>query len=415
MARTYTDFVPALGVGRMFTFAVGFAALLAATPAAAGARPDPQDLVLRLADVGAGYVVGDDGGCGSGFGREGTPLALVRLERTHRFSGCGIEFDEAWAPPGVRRPSGVESYAYVFRDAAGAVAGLRVVRSLLQFTVGPSRRSFVRRPAPPGIGEEAVLLETDDAVAGGRARRPGVAVVWRTGRVLSFVFEAGLAAEHGQASALELAERQQARLAAPTPLRPHENDDLEVPLDDPRIAGLVHWLGRSHDPPGRLGRLRLGDVTRSGPGWEVGLGYAGGVWLGVWRPREFARFKRTRFGRLVWHSPCAEATRVGSGQARAVIYRGYGPPRGDPFPKPGPIRLAPGIESGPCPERRRDRVLAHIHLEDAVVTVNIPICYFCIAFLGRGNPYNSVAGMKAVMRALVPRVPAPPPADRETA
>jgi hypothetical protein len=37
-----------------------------------------------------------------------------------------------------------------------------------------------------------------------------------------------------------------------------------------------------------------------------------------------------------------------------------------------------------------------------VVTVNIPICYFCIATAD--HPYNSVAGMKAVMRALRQRV-----------
>jgi hypothetical protein len=386
----------------LFAWAMGFVALSVAAPAAAGARTDPEDLVLRLVDVGAGYTVGDDGGCATGFGREGTPRPLVRLERRHPFSGCGIEFDQAWAPSGVKRPTNVESYAYVFRDAAGAAAGLRVGPSLLEFTVGPSRRSFMRRPPSPSIGDEAVLLETNDALAGGRARRPGVAVLWRTGRVLAFVFQAGLATERGEGSALALVERQQARLEVPTPLEPRDNDDLEVPLDDPRIAGLVQWLGRRHDPPGRLGPLRLSDVTRNGPGWAVGLQYGDRVWLGVWRPQAFARFKRTRFGRLVWHSPCAESTRARSRRAHAVIYRGYGPPRSDPFPRPGPIRLAPGIESGPCPERRRDRVLAHIHLEDVVVTVNIPICYFCIATAD--HPYNSVAGMKAVMRALRQRV-----------
>lgn len=378
--------------------------MLATAPAAGGAQTDPEDLVLRLADLGPGYVVGDDGGCGSGFGREGTPPALVRLERRHRFSSCGIEFDEAWSPPGLKRAPDVDSHAYVFREPAGAAAGLRVGPSLLEFAVGAGRRSFVRRPPSRPIGDEAVVLETDDALAAGRARRPGVAVVWRTSSVLSFVFAAGLGTERGEAAALELAERQQARLAAPTPLSPHENDDLEVPLDDPRIAGIVRWLGRSYDPPGPLERLRLSGVTRSGPGWEVFLEYGHSVWLGVWRPRAFARFKRTRFGRLVWHSPCATSTRIELGAGRAVVYRGYGPPGADPFPGSGPIRLAPGIESGPCPQRRRDRVLAHVYLEDAVVTINIPICYFCIA-LPRGNPYNSLAGMRAVIRALQPRIP----------
>jgi hypothetical protein len=395
--------VAALVPRLVIAWALGCAALLA-LPAGAGAQTDPEDLVLRLVDVGPGYVVGDDGGCGSSFGREGTPRPLVRLERRHRFDGCGIEFDEAWAPSGVRRPADVWSHAYVFRDPAAAAAAMRVGPSLLEFTVGPSRRSFVVRPPARPIGETATVLETDAAVAAGEAGRPGVAVMWRTGSVLSFVFEAGLGSERGEASALGLAERQQARLAAPTPLGPHDNDDLEVPLDDPAIAGVVHWLGRSYDPPGPLGRLRLTDVARNGPGWAALLQYGGSVWLGVWRRRAFARFKRTRFGRLVWHSPCARSTRLDARGRRAVVYRGYGPPRGDPFPTDGPIRLAPGIESGPCPQRRRDRVLAHVYLGRVVVTVNVPICYFCVALLPRHNPYNSLAGMRTVIRALQPRM-----------
>lgn len=133
------------------------------------------------------------------------------------------------------------------------------------------------------IGDEAVVLETDAALARGR-RRPGVAVMWRMGRVLAFVFEAGLAAERGEASALEIAERQQARLEVPSSLGPHENDDLEVPLDDPRIADLVYWLGRSNDPPGRLdgsGSARSIATDRAGQsgcgtpvvcGWACGPG-----------------------------------------------------------------------------------------------------------------------------------------------
>ena len=46
-------------------------------------------------------------------------------------------------------------------------------------------------------------------------------------------------------------------------------------------------------------------------------------------------------------------------------------------------------------------MLAHVRLRSVVVTINVPICFFCIA--DRGNPYNSVAGMKAAIRALRPR------------
>jgi hypothetical protein len=46
-------------------------------------------------------------------------------------------------------------------------------------------------------------------------------------------------------------------------------------------------------------------------------------------------------------------------------------------------------------------VLAHVRIGRVVVTINTPICFYCIA--ERGNAYNSVAGMKAAIRALRPR------------
>jgi hypothetical protein len=47
-----------------------------------------------------------------------------------------------------------------------------------------------------------------------------------------------------------------------------------------------------------------------------------------------------------------------------------------------------------------------IGIESALAPeLNIPICYFCIALPPHDNPYNSLAGMRAVIRALQPRVP----------
>ncbi len=46
-------------------------------------------------------------------------------------------------------------------------------------------------------------------------------------------------------------------MVRPTPIRPRENDDLEVPFADPRIRAPVQWLGRRLAPGRGLPTLRL--------------------------------------------------------------------------------------------------------------------------------------------------------------
>jgi hypothetical protein len=67
-------------------------------------------------------------------------------------------------------------------------------------------------------------------------------VLWRPGRVLSLVFVGGLARAGGEEQALGLAQLQQRRIEAPTPLSPGENDDRQVPLDNPQLGVPVYWL-----------------------------------------------------------------------------------------------------------------------------------------------------------------------------
>lgn len=390
--------------------AVAIFAVPANAPAAeAGTHDDPRDLVLRLRDVGAGYRVGDDGACLSRFGAEGTTPALVELDRRHRFRSCAIEFNRIWRPPAAHAPEAVDSAAFVFADVAGAAAGFQAGPDLVAFMAGASAESLVARTPARPLGDKVVVFETRGTPARGGSERPEVAVAWRTGRVLAVVSASGLGAPLGEARVLALAERQQARIASPTQLGPRDNDDLEVPLDDPQLAGIVRWLGRSYDPPGRrLGRLTLqaaynGDAD--GPGSVARLEYAPGLTLELWRPRAFAKHSRTRLGRLVWSSQCAVSTAARVHGGRAVIYSGYGPRSRDPAPMIGPIRLDPGIESGPCPRRPRDRMLAHVTYRDAVLTINAPSCFSCIA-LPRRDPFNSIAGLRAVIEALSVRRPA---------
>jgi hypothetical protein len=133
-----------------------------------------------------------------------------------------------------------------------------------------------------------------------------------------------------------------------------------------------------------------------GPGWHAELDYGGsrsaaGVTLGLWTPRAWARFRGTRLGRLVWHERCARADRFDVEGGRAVIYSGY------------------SRRQKQCGRRRPDRFLAHVYLRGEVVSVNVPICFLCAKPERRPDPYNSRAGLSAVVRGLHPRPPASAP------
>jgi hypothetical protein len=231
------------------------------------------------------------------------------------------------------------------------------------------------------------VYRTDDALVRGRGRRSGSAVLWRSGRVLALVFVAGRGG--GQTDeALRLAGAQQRRIAEPTPLVPADNDDRQVPLDDPRLSLPVWWLGESFPAPEPLPALVLEDALAlgGGPGWRADIDYeraqgGPGVTIALWRPRAFARFKATRLGRLVRGQRCARRTPVGLPGGRAVIYAGYADP---------PRR---------CARRAPDRYLAHVFLDGTVVTVNVPACLLCVRGAESG-PYNSEAGMRAVVEGL---------------
>ena len=108
-----------------------------------------------------------------------------------------------------------------------------------------------------------------------------------------------------------------------------------------------------------------------------------GLKLGLWRAPAFARFRRSRLGRLVRTLRCARATRLEVPGGRAVIYAGYSRP------------------ARRCGKRRRDRYLAHVFLEDVVVTVDAPFS-FCAPERG-GDAYDTLRGMRAIVENLMRR------------
>jgi hypothetical protein len=375
------------------------AAAIVLTPVAAHASGGPEQLTLRLVDLPPGYLVGDDRGCGLSLFGEGAPPELRGL-RQHHHRGCGIEFERLWIPLGeAAGPALVESAAYRFATDDGAVAAFAAARHLAAFVFGLRPASLELLQPAVAIGDAATAFTTNDALVRGRPRRPGVVLLWRSGRVLSLVFTSGRPGAVGApAATLRLAEQQQARVRAPTTLRRRDNDDRLVPLDNPGLGIDVLWLGRRFRPAGGTPMLTVanshGPLRRwSGPGWRAEIDYStrgrgGGVKLGLWRPRAFARFSRSRLGRLVRGQRCARATRIGLPRGRAVIYAGYDSP---------PQR---------CAERAPDRYLAHVFLSGVVVTVNVPFCLLCEGpERGGPGPYDSLSAMRAVIEGLRPRSP----------
>jgi hypothetical protein len=208
---------------------------------------------------------------------------------------------------------------------------------------------------------------------------------------------AGLDEAANRTLALELAKAQQAHRSDTGPRPAADSDDLEVPLDRPNLGVPVYWLGREFAPGGSLPPLTLRDAwgpiePGGGPGWRVELEYAGPegaqpIKLGIWQAASWTEFLATALGRAVWDSPCARATEIALPDGRAVIYAGY-------------------RDEASCSTRAPDRYVAHVYFADAVVSVQAPYWLMwasselALAAKGLPDPYNSPAGMEAIVRGL---------------
>jgi hypothetical protein len=349
------------------------AALLAGCGGESGdaGSPDlsnPEEAMLRLADLPAGYVQSGEYGCGPFISTEGASPRIDELLRETRPRGCTAEFRSAWRDRGSAR-SAVFSFSTV-EDARSGWA-LREELFLRFGAVSISQELPTDHP-----GDEAVRFDSEG----------GAGLAWRDGPVLAVVYGKGSSAQEGRRFAAELARKQDSRIHAPEPL-PDTERGREVGLDDPSIAVPVYWLGRQFEPPG-LPALELYEgvhlAGEHGPGNEVKIDYQGeglrfGVSIDLWQPATWDRFKTTRLGRMVWDSPCARRGDLRLQRGRATIYGGYG--------------------SGACPQSEPDHWVAHVYLDGVVATVNMPNCYACAGGLS-DNPYNSRRGLEAVVRGL---------------
>jgi hypothetical protein len=390
--------------GRPRAVAIGAALLVLAFAAAAAAASKPEQdrtarHLVRLGDLGPGYLVGDKG-CGIGPTFEGASARLRRFNDRHRsYSGCGIDFGELWRPATVvSRPESVESVAIRFSGRADARAAFRIGPEFAGYNFGVGPRSLKRVGGVRTVGQESRLYRTDNALVGETPGRPALVVVWRTGRTLSLVLAGGKHDAGGREEALRLAEIQQRRVVKPAPVPPGANDDRFVWLDDPNVDVPINWLGTRFRAPG-LPALAFeeGQVMRAddpGPGSAARIEYStrrqktrhAGVELDIWRPAAWERYTRSRAGRLVWAGRCTKATRISLPTGYATLFAGH-------------------VKRQKRCGRRPDRFLAHVFLPGTIVAVNMPLCAACVD-RGRGrDPWDSMRGMRAIVTGLRIRAP----------
>lgn len=356
------------------------AAILASAAPSAAAPPTPQQLTLRVVDLGRGYQRSDPECLSTELRGDGTSRVVDQLDRLpHR--ACEMSFLRAWTAPGPPAgPREVSSAAYAFAGPEGPQLALTRPRAVASFMFEPTREDFdVVEPAP-ALGEQAVVLQAGEAHTWS-----STIVMWRSGAVLGVVQTIDRRADEASVqAALRLAVAQQARIAAPTPLRAEDNDDAEVALDDPTLDVPVFWLGRELPERGRLPSLSLlnsnsfsGIFARTGIRAALGYGRDFALTLLLSQPRllHLRSFRRER--RRIARDTCTRRERVAIPDGRATIW----------------------FRARGC-ERHPDDVFALARLDGVVVAIGVDVAH------GPATRYATRAGMLRLLRALRPRPPA---------
>jgi len=363
---------------RLLILLAACALAIGAGASTALAASAPGDLTLRLTDLDPGFSLF--------FGPCETEPALAETTRFEN-RNCVIEFTRFWTAPGAQPgPVQIYSAAAVFANARRAAAALAYPRYTASEAFGPDREDYEVVAPAPAIGDEAVLLRVDDG---------SVAVIWRSGAVL-----AALLADNGFRSrarvdlqaALALAAKQQARIAAPTPLQPSENDDSQVALDDPGLDLPVYWLDRVLPRHGQLPPLRLlgslpsafvGSGDDLGPALTYGRpGAQAGVVFFLARPPLLRRPAMRRELRHMRRNPCSIIRHLTLSDRRATIFQ-----RSPRCPKLD-VRKTPDALADTTAVVVLPGVVALIYADD------------CVSCHGPVSRYESIAGMRRIVRAL---------------
>lgn len=372
--------------------------LLAAPSASAFTEPSGklvaggEETVLRLHDLPPGYQVGDDSGCGPlDPGIEGE-LAEGRFAERYADwifkywpEGCELEYEQVFAVPGLGpAPPLVKAGVLNTPSEAAADSGFGLFMTLVNHYNGGRYRKAV---SIPPSGARALLFRSDNELVDGRIHKRATILFWRHGNLLATVEAAGRGPRRNDSAAMHFAQIQEERLEHPSPYTEAERDDTEVWLDDPSLKFPIYWVGRTFEPGGGFPPAELAEAYAAdnvGPPGEKAFLWYEGFNLDTWTRRSWKRFPPTVLGRLNLRRACVREREVKLEGGRAVVYAGYG-----------------RRHLKTCPQRPPDDYWAIAHLGGMVIGVNLTLCFIC---LERGyGPYNSLAGMKTILRALTVR------------
>lgn len=353
--------------------------------------------LLRLGDLGPGHfflVIPEEGSdrripkilCGQVEPADQQRKLKAFLDRSPALIGCFATHVRPFPFGDSPAYHVVGTGALDTGSSTVAMAGLVVAPQLLSHLFNDELPQEV--PAPETVGDETRLFHIPDYPIFGDEHPQASLLAWRSGDVLAAIFVQGGDEASNDREAVELARVQQQRIENPTPYTGAERFDREAGLEDPAIKLPIHWLGRTLRPGGRLPPTRLegggavGTIVDGLPGQKLGV-YYDHLRLSTWTAAGWDRFSRTRQGRQMigWH--CTKSTVVPLAEGSATLYASY----------------AKDFEK--CPKTAPTRHFAIADLGGTVTAVNFLACRYCNG-IDYDSPYNSAAGMKALVKALRP-------------
>jgi hypothetical protein len=368
-----------------------------------GGRVQPEDIVLRLSDLPAGFKMGDDTACGP-LGTEGMGPQLKALTLQDHPLACYRQFERPHVSGDPGRVELIESTAVIFSSGTRASAALASLEGLLQYLGTESAGSATTQVQ---IGDESRTLLVREL----NSDEKGILIAWRSGPVLSYVRIGGLPSGNPLDYAADLARIQQARVLHPVPASPADTDDRAAALDRPALGVPVYWLGLDAAPSGTLPGLKLarseGPIARgSGPGHSVQIEYEAdpgkvAVILTIWRRDAWDSYLGSQLGDLATAPPCHQPRVIQLADRRIEVHPPSVPGL-NPTPAP-PTTPALGPQSFTATPVATSATLCppgyvgHVYFQDAVVAINIPFCMTCVTPQG---PYNSDEGIETSARAL---------------
>lgn len=374
-------------MGKALALAVALV-LLAAPTAEAAPKPSGKlragamETVLRLHDLPPGYVISDSS-CETWSPAEEDRGPLDRWILKYWPEGCDFTYEQLFQVPSLSPspPVAVTQVTNTPSEPSAEIGFGLILRELTDESDPEVDDGGTISIGPAGPVAHIFRVRFRSTF--------GTALFWRQGRLIAGVASHGMKPAENDQAALHLAQIQQGRIEAPSPYTEAERDDREVPLDDPALEVPVYWTGNPFRPGRGLPATRLEKAFRIEGRHEGRTAQKLNVYyddfsLGTWTRQSWKRYKRDSVGDRNLRPHCTRTTAVDLKHGHATVYAGYG--RG---------RL------GACPTGPPDRYWAIAHIGRAVVGVDFIHCTLC--FEPDIGPYNSLRGMKTILRSLTLR------------